>query len=190
MRVIARGLYLFLKIATTLNHIGHSIPKIEVESTMASAGKFKAQRFRRKKRSSYQGFNSDDLSEDHNQRKKMHRRPDSMSTWTTETLNEYGISYKNNPISIEEFTSFINSRAHQVCKNKSAEFLSTFKMLCKRGLVFTLDVSERDTLKTPDNPSNTNIQKVRAILTEFDTFVNDVFKNEDEYLGKGWRNKK
>ena len=157
---------------------------------MASAGKFKAQRFRRKKRSSYQGFSSDDLTEDHSKRKKLHRPADSMSTWTTATLNEYGISFKNNPTSIEEFTSFINSRAHQVCKNKSAEFLSTLKMLCKRGLVFTLDVSERDTLKTPDNPSNTTVQKVRAILTEFDTFVNDVFKNEDEYLGKGWRNKK
>lgn len=156
---------------------------------MASVGKFKAQRFRRKKRSSYQGFNSDDLSEDHNQRKKMHRRPDSVSTWTMETLNEYGISYKNNPISIEEFTSFIDSKAHQVCKNKSAEFLSTLKMLCKKGLVFTLDVPERETSKTVDKPSNTT-QKVRAILTEFDTFVNDVFKNEDEYLGKVWRNKK
>ena len=149
---------------------------------------FKPPRFSRKRQLSYQSFSSNDSSEDRSVRKKSHHRADSMSRWTTKTLDEYGISYKNDPISIEEFTGVINSRAHQVCKKNLPNFLSTLKMLCKRGLVFSLDVPEKETLKTLDNFSATT-QRVRTILKEFDTFSNDVLKKEDEYFGKGLLNK-
>lgn len=121
--------------------------------------------------------------------KKPQHDADSMSKWTTKTLDEYGIMYKNDPVTIEEFTKTIKSRAHEVCEKTEPDFLSTLIELSKRGLVFSLDVPEKETLKILDYKPSDSSYRVLQILREFDAFVNEVLKKEEEYLGSEIRNK-
>ncbi|XP_062616354.1 uncharacterized protein LOC134278049 [Saccostrea cucullata] len=162
---------------------------------MASLGVEKLQkRINRKRQTS--SFNCDsssssDTAANYGARaKKYHhfKYPNVISKWTTKTLEDYGIAYDNNPISMEEFTTKIQSRAQGVCDKKVPDFLSTLKLLCRRGLIFSLEVPENETLKSFDVLSD-SATRVREILNDFDAFVNDILIKEEEYLGKEWQNK-
>ncbi|XP_061190304.1 uncharacterized protein LOC133198191 [Saccostrea echinata] len=154
---------------------------------------FQPPRFNRKRptTSFCRGSSSSDTTGNYGARPKrshLHADLNTISKWTTKTLDEFGIAYYNDPITIEEFTIKIQSRAHEVCDKKVPDFVSTLKTLCKRGLVFSLDLPEKETLKSLDKLSDSTT-RLREILNNFDTFINDVLKKEDEYLGKEWRNK-
>ncbi|XP_061172019.1 uncharacterized protein LOC133181549 [Saccostrea echinata] len=155
--------------------------------------RFKPPKFKRKRQMSsvHDSSSSSDTATNYRARpKKSHLHADRhvISKWTTKTLVEYGITYDNNPISIEEFSAKIQSRAREVCDKKMPDFLSILKMLCKRGLIFSLEVPEKETLKSLDIISD-SMTKARKILNDFDAFINDILIKEEEYLGKEWRNK-
>ncbi|XP_048750468.2 uncharacterized protein LOC125662331 isoform X1 [Ostrea edulis] len=117
--------------------------------------------------------------------KKPQHDADSVSNWTTKTLNEYGIMYKNNPVTIEEFTNTIKSKANEVCEKTDPDFLSTLVMLSKRGLAFSLDIPER----VKENKLSESSDKVLQILRDFDAFVNEILEKEEKYIGSEVRNK-